>query len=58
MTRKTDARAVTNPQINSVTFYVNVGSNNFLNFHDIELDRTARIAPDDPNNPVEKIYKM
>jgi hypothetical protein len=56
LTKKTDARAYANAQINKTTFFVNRGSNVFTNVKTIDLDRNARLKPHDAENPIQKLY--
>lgn len=56
VTKKTDARAYANAQINKTTFFVNRGSNVFTNVRTVDLDRNVRMKPHDPENPLQKLY--
>ena len=56
LTKKTDARAYANAQINKATFFVNRGSNVFTNVRTVDLDRNVRMKPHDPENPIQKLY--
>lgn len=55
-TKKSDARAYANAQINRMTFFVNKGSNNFQNVKTVDLDRTKRIKPHDPQSPIQQTF--
>jgi len=55
-TKKTDARAYPNAQINRMTFFVNKGANNFQNVKTVDLDRTKRIKPHDPESPIQQTF--
>lgn len=56
LTKKTDARAYGNAQINKTTFFVNRGSNVFTNVKTVDLDRNARLKPHDAANPIQSLY--
>lgn len=56
LTTKTDARGVTNPQINHAKFFANTGHATFTVVGEIDIDRTASMKPHDAENPVEKLY--
>lgn len=54
--KKTDARGVDVPQINRAKFFVNVGMSSFDTVGTIDIDRTARLRPHDPENPVQQLF--
>ncbi len=54
--KRTDARGVAEAQINRATFFANVGEAVYDTVGSIEIDRTARLRPHDPQNPVEKLF--
>ena len=54
--KKTDARDIDHPQINRAKFFANVGAAAFDTVGSIDIDRTARLRPHDPQNPVEKLF--
>ncbi|MBS2018157.1 MAG: metallophosphoesterase [Deltaproteobacteria bacterium] len=56
-TKKADARAYPNAQINRMTFFVNKGSNVFTNVKTVDLDRTKRIKPHDPESPIQATFQ-
>lgn len=56
LTKKTDARAYGNAQINRTTFFVNRGSNVFTNVKTVDLDRSTRLKPHDTANPIQQLY--
>jgi hypothetical protein len=56
LSKKTDARAYGNAQINKTTFFVNRGSNVFTNVKTIDLDRNVRLRPHDATNPIQQLY--
>lgn len=56
LTKRTDARAVAEPQINKATFFANVGEAKYDMIGTIDIDRTTSLRPHDAANPVEKIY--
>jgi hypothetical protein len=58
LTKKNDARAYANPQINTATFFVN-SANSASGFDDVrtvDIDRTVRMAPHDASNPLTQLY--
>jgi len=57
ITKKNDERAYPRPQINGVTFFVNNGSNVFSKVKTIDVARTSRLKPKDPQNPVQQTFK-
>jgi 3',5'-cyclic AMP phosphodiesterase CpdA len=56
VTKKPDARGVPVAQINSATFFVNIGEAQYAPVGTIDIDRTARLKPHDAANPVEKLF--
>ena len=52
----TDARGFSLPQVNHAHFYANVGSSRFQQLTTIDLDRTSRLAPRAPENPLTQLY--
>lgn len=54
--KKSDARGVTNAQINRAKFFANVGEAVYDAVGSIDIDRLARLRPHDANNPVEKLF--
>jgi hypothetical protein len=56
LSKKSDARGVAAAQINRATFFVNVGDGRFSTVGEIDIDRTKKLAPRDPDNPLEKLY--
>ncbi|MBX3197605.1 MAG: metallophosphoesterase [Labilithrix sp.] len=54
--KKSDARGVVNAQINRATFFANVGAADYTTVGTIDVDRTRRLRPHDPENPVEKLF--
>ena len=56
LNKKTDVRGVDLPQINSVKFYANVGEALYNEVGTINIDRTTKFKPHDPNNPVQMLY--
>ena len=54
--KKTDARAVAEPQINRAKFFANIGQSKFGTVGTIDIDRMARLRPHDPENPIQKLY--
>ena len=55
--KKTDARAYTVPQINRLTFFINSGNDRFDLVKTVDLDRTMKVTPGDPKNPVGSLFK-
>ena len=58
LTKKTDARAYGNAQVNKTTFFVNRGSNVFTNVMTVELDRNTRLKPRDAANPIQQLFVL
>jgi hypothetical protein len=56
LAKKTDARNMPLPQINSATFFANVGAARYDIVGDVQIDRTARLRPHDTTNPVEQLF--
>jgi len=56
LTKKADARNVSNAQLNKVLFFANVGTAKFDHVGSIDIDRTATLKPHDAENPIQKIY--
>lgn len=56
LSKQKDARAYDNAQINKATFFVNSGSNVFTNVRTVDLDRNTRLKPQDPMNPLNKLF--
>jgi hypothetical protein len=54
--KKSDVRGVDIPQINRAKFFANVGDANYDAVGSIEIDRTVRLKPHDPTNPIELLY--
>ena len=58
LTKRADARAYKNAQINKATFFVNSGSNLFTNVSTVDLDRNIRLGPHDATNPIQKLFVL
>jgi hypothetical protein len=56
LTRKQDARNLNAPQINRATFFANVGAARYDAVGTVDIDRTGRLRPHDPANPVEQLF--
>jgi len=56
ISKKDDARAYANPQINGISFFVNDGGNSFSDISTVALDRTKHVAPHDASNPLTPLY--
>ncbi|MBX3220807.1 MAG: metallophosphoesterase [Labilithrix sp.] len=54
--KKSDPRGVVQAQINRAKFFANVGAAKYDTVGTIDIDRTARLRPHDPENPVEKLF--
>jgi len=57
VTKKTDARAYDNPQVNRVSYFINADNHLFEDVKAIDLDRTARLGANDPQNPVAQTFQ-
>lgn len=57
VTKKTDARAYAVPQINRLTFFINAGNDRFDLVKTVDIDRTMKVTPNDPKNPVGSLFK-
>jgi hypothetical protein len=45
------------PRIDSATYFTNVGEGAFARTGTITLERTKRVSPADPNNPIAQFYR-
>jgi hypothetical protein len=57
MSKRTDARAYDNPQVNRVTFFINAGNDRFDLVKTVDIDRTVKITTSDPKNPVGQLFQ-
>lgn len=53
-----DARAYSNPQIDKLRYYQNIGSNAFRVAGEVLLDRTQSLKRTAQNNPVEAMFQL
>ena len=51
-----DLRNFSKPQVNRAHFFINDGSGNFTRYTTIDIDRTARLAAHDGQNPIQRAY--
>ena len=56
LTKKNDARAYGNAQINGATFFRNAGQSAFSKIAQVDLDRTKSLKPHDAASPIEKLF--
>lgn len=57
LSKRTDARAYANPQVNRVTFFINAGNDRFDLVKTVDIDRTVKITTSDPKNPVGQLFQ-
>lgn len=57
LSKKTDARGVTYPQINHAKFFANDNNDSFVVVGETDFDRTQSITPHDAKNPLTGLFQ-
>lgn len=57
VSKKTDARGYTSPQVNGLSFFINAGDDRFDFIRTVALDRMVKVTPKDGKNPVGSLFQ-